>query len=114
MGIWVVIVAVAVGYLLLRPKAPASVAPTDEARQLVQRVGELIVLPTDENPTIATIADPERLKGQAFFARAKVGDKVLIYTKAKKAILYDPEAHRIVEVAPVNIGAGAGTTPTPP
>ena len=40
----------------------------------------------------------------SFFSKAKVGDKVIIYTNARKAILYDPVAGKIVEVAPVNIG----------
>ena len=75
----------------------------EEAKNLVATVSRLIVLPTDEDPTIATISDPEKLKDQPFFANAKVGDKVLIYSKAKKAILYDPESDKIVEVAPLNI-----------
>ena len=72
--------------------------------QIVTRVGELIVLPEGENPTIATVSDPERLRDQPFFAKAKVGDQVLIYTNAHKAILYDPKQHKILEVAPLNIG----------
>ncbi|MDP3784690.1 MAG: hypothetical protein Q8R12_01275 [bacterium] len=86
--------------LKLNPQRAAQEGVSD----VVKRVGELIVLPEGETPTVATVTDPERLKAQPFFERAKVGDRVLIYTNARKAILYDPAAHKIVEVAPVNIG----------
>lgn len=76
----------------------------DEVKKLVAQVGKLIVLPEGEVPTLATVSDPEKLKGQPFFAKAKTGDKVLIYANAKKAILYNPESNKIVEVAPINIG----------
>lgn len=79
----------------------------EEIAKLIARVGNLIVLPEGETPTIATVADPQKLKDQAFFARAKTGDKVLIYTNAKKALLYDVENNKIVEVAPINIGTPA-------
>lgn len=75
----------------------------DDARVLIEEVSKLISLPQDEEPTIATVSDPKLLKDQAFFANAKTGDKVLIYTKAKKAILYDPVNKKIIEVAPLNI-----------
>ena len=65
---------------------------------------EFIVLPEDEQPTIATVSDPEVLKGQPFFAKAKKGFKVLIYANAKKSILYDPFENKVVETASMNIG----------
>jgi hypothetical protein len=76
----------------------------DEVKSLIDEVGKLLVLPDNEQPTIATVTDLAKLKDQPFFAQAKVGDKVLIYTKAQKAILYDPVEKKIVEVAPVNLG----------
>ena len=82
---------------------PSKVEEAEIAR-LVEVVGVHIVLPKDETPTIATVADPEALKGQTFFIDAKKGDKVLIYTNAKKAILYDPVLDKIVTVAPLTIG----------
>ena len=76
----------------------------EDTEKLVAKVGKLIVLPEGETPTVATVSDPEKLKDQAFFAKAKTGDKVLIYTNARKALLYDVENNKIVEVAPINIG----------
>lgn len=81
----------------------------DEVKSVVERVGKLIVLPEGETPTVATVTDPERLRGQPFFEKAKEGYKVLIYAKTRKAILYDPNQNKIVEVAPLNTG-----TITPP
>ena len=73
-----------------------------EAMELSLEVGKIMVVPEDEVPTIATVSDPELLKDQAFFRNAKKGDKVLIYTQAGRAILYDPIAKKIIEVAPID------------
>lgn len=76
----------------------------EKVREVVELVGQLIVLPEGETPTVATVTDPERLRDQPFFAKSRAGDKVLIYTNARKAILYRPFEHKLVEVAPLNIG----------
>ena len=87
-----------------------TLAANQQTQALLDAVGKLIELPKDETPTIATVSDVSKLQGQPFFSKAKNGDKVLIYTKNRKAILYDPAANIIVEVAPVNIGE---VTPSP-
>lgn len=85
-----------------------------EVAALLDRISQLILLPADEQPTVATVADPDKLKDQLFFKNSHKGDKVLIYTKARKAVLYDPVAHKIIEVAPVSIGSETAGTTTPP
>ena len=85
----------------------------NEVNDLISEVGKLVALPEGETPTIATITDIEKIKGQPFFQKAKNGDKVLIYTNAKKAILYDPNAKKIIDVAPINIGSPSGQTTSP-
>jgi hypothetical protein len=82
---------------------PDAIAKSQNAA-LVEKIGILVFLPKDETPTLATVSDPELLKNQPFFADAKKGDKVLIYTNAKKAILYDPVANKIVNMAAINMG----------
>lgn len=88
-------------------------AAQEEVRKLVLEVGKLIDLPTGEDPTVATVADVSKLQGQPFFAKAKNGDKVLIYTQAKKAILYDPKLKKIIDVAPVNLGSPSAQLAAP-
>lgn len=75
----------------------------NEVNYLVDKVGDLMFLPIGEIPTVATVSEPEKLKNQDFFKDAKKGDKVLIYTVARKAILYDPLADKIITIAPVSL-----------
>lgn len=70
---------------------------------LVAHVGTLVLLPQGEEPTIATVTDLDALKGQAFFANATLGDKVLMYPKAQEAVLYDPSQGKVIQIAPLTV-----------
>lgn len=79
---------------------PEKVAQAEIA-DIVQKAGKIISLPKDETPILATVSDSDKLKDQPFFAEAKNDDKLLIYTKAKKAILYRPSSNMVVNVGPL-------------
>jgi hypothetical protein len=87
---------------------------SQEVSRLVSDVGKLMILPTNEVPTIASVADVELLRNQPFFHLAENGDKVLIYNQAKKAILYRQKIHKIIEVAPVNVTPSSQSAQTIP
>lgn len=95
----------AVGYLAYERYWVSTPADTNAqvVESTLEAVARHIVLPEDEEPTVATVTTLEPLAGQPFFKNAKVGDRVIIYTQAQKAILYDPVADRLVEVAPLAI-----------
>ncbi len=82
---------------------------SNSVEDIIKKVSKLIVLPQDEKPTVATVSDLEKLQGQQFFSQAKIGDKVLIYANARKAILYDPLADKVINVAPLNIKSPEAT-----
>jgi len=83
-------------------------AQTEDQKVYIEKAARHIVMPEGETPTVLTVTDKERLSGQAFFAHAKNGDKVIVFSAAKKAFLYDPDADRIIEVGPV-IASGSGS-----
>lgn len=89
---------------------PATGVP--QVEDLVERVGKLMELPSSETPTVAAVSDVTKLQGQQFFANAKNGDQVLIYSQAKKAILYRPSVNKIIEVGPVNLTPSEAPTQT--
>jgi len=84
----------------------------EEIKSVIGDINRFMELPKDEQPTLATITDKEKLKDQDFFKNAQNGDKVLIYTKAKKAILYRPSTGKVIEFAPLILGATEGATPS--
>ena len=89
-------------------------AATKQVKDVTGQVGKLMLLPGNETPTVYTIGDVSKLKEQAFFADAKDGDKVLVYSKKKQAILFRPSVNKIVTVAPVNISSDSSLTPQKP
>ena len=85
-------------------------AAKEEVKALTARVGTLIELPNEE-PTVATVSDKEKLADQPFFAKSENGDKVLIYPQSKKAILYRPSIGKVIEVSTLNVSPEGNASP---
>jgi hypothetical protein len=103
----IILAAIAAGYFYDKyNKLSLNEATISEnaINDLVKKVGKIIDLPVGESPVMATITDTTPLADNPFFANAKVGDQVLLYTVSRKAFLYDPVANIVVEVASLNIG----------
>ncbi|MEI7891198.1 MAG: LytR C-terminal domain-containing protein [bacterium] len=92
-------------------KAIAGDIAKDEIAGYVLKIGKFMILPEGEQPTMATVADKEKLSSQAFFAKAENGDKVLFFSKSQKAILYRPSKNMIIEATAMTGGLPTGTTP---
>lgn len=80
----------------------ASSAATRQINDTLTKVSKLVIVPIGEKPSVATVSNADKLKGQTFFANARDGDKVIVYAKAKQAILYRPSTNQIVTMAPVS------------
>lgn len=85
-------------------KGPALMK--NEEKELVAEISKSLTLPEDEEPTVATVTDPEKLTDQFFFKDVEKGDRLLIYQNARKVILYRPSEKRVVEVGVVSVKQG--------
>ncbi len=85
-------------------QSPDAAAETEkEIAEVVQKVGVLTELPTDQIPVLATVTEKEKLVAQPFFARAENGDKVLFYTALGRAILYRPSTNKIIDMTVIAV-----------
>ncbi len=84
-------------------------APTptkDEIKKLVTQVGKHFLLPANETPHAITLANVDSLKkNQPFFANAKNGNILLVYSR--EVILYDPVIDKVINVAQIRIAPSA-------
>lgn len=81
----------------------------EQVSEVVARVSKFIVVPEDEEPTVAVLRDTATLaERQPFYRGAKDGDILVIYSS--RAIIYDPKANKLVHVGPIT---RAESTPTP-
>jgi hypothetical protein len=82
-------------------KTNPEIAAQDTKQRVVNAVGKLYNVPREE-PTMARVSDVTKLRdSQEFFKNAQNGDYMLIYVKAKLAVLYREGANRIVNAGPV-------------
>ncbi len=71
--------------------------------QVAQKVASVYDAPS-EKPSVAQVADKSKLSSQAFFQNAQKGDYVLIYPKAKIALIYRASTNKVVNIGPISTG----------
>ena len=86
----------------------------EQTQELLTKVGKVLVLPQEKNPVVAIINDVELLaSNQDFYKDAHDGDKLIIYQNARKAIIFDEDANKVVNVGPVFYNNADGTAQPP-
>lgn len=99
----------AAGYLfwqndqLRNDPSTSQEAATNQANEIKAKVAQLIEVPADETPTLATVTDKEKLADQPFFANAENGDVILLFPEAKKAYIYRESENKLINVGPIAI-----------
>jgi hypothetical protein len=98
-------------------KNPDQIAQ-EQALKITRQVAQLMQLPTDETPNVASVADKSKVANQPFFKNVENGDVLLVYTKNMEAILYRPSINKIIQVGPIyndnsKTQTQVATTPVP-
>lgn len=87
--------------IFMQNRNNGSASGKTKSEEVIRKVSELYLLPTNEQPTVAEIKDKTSLQSQDFYKQAENGDFVLVYEKAKLAVLYRESLHKLVKVSPV-------------
>lgn len=90
------------GYFYYRSRHTPEAVKSAEIKVLSETIGQFVLVPEGEEPTIATVTDKEKLSGKEFFQKAENGDKILIYAVSGRAILYRPSIKKIVDMTTVS------------
>lgn len=108
-GLLIVALLALIAVLLMRsPDSDSKEAGEAKSNAIVEKVGNLYLLPEGEEPTVAAIQDKTKMTdNKAFFLKAENGDYLLIYKEAKLALIYREGENKLVNVAPVNFDAAA-------
>lgn len=88
-------------YQTLKKNPAASTEQTNKA--LLTKLGKIMELPTDEDPQIAAITDKTKLGEDPFFTNAKNDDYIIVYSKARKIIIYREGENKIINQGPFSI-----------
>ena len=81
----------------------------EQTKALLAKIGQLLVLPQNEEPVVATIQDVEVLAStQDFYKDAENGQKLVVYSAARKAIIYDEAKNKLVNVGPLVVTNAEG------
>jgi hypothetical protein len=74
-----------------------DLARQEEINILVNKIGKIMKLPADEEPTLITVTNGSALENQRFFKNVQNGDKIILYQEAQKGILFRPSQGKIIE-----------------
>lgn len=88
--------------------------PQMEIKEILAKVGKLIELPEGEEPTVATVQDAEQIRSQPFFAKAQNGYRVILFTNARMAILFDELNNKLINVGTINVGTSSASPSVAP
>lgn len=90
-----VILFIAVGLLFNRYVIKGS-SENKDLSLAKTKVGKLILLPTNEEPTLAEVTDNKTIKDAVLAKSSKNGDQILFYTKSRLVVVYRPSINKIV------------------
>ena len=92
------IVILATGGLWYKNSRKSDPYDPKTVSQVIQNVGNHIILPNGETPKVVRVTNPDLLKNNNFFVNSKKDDRVLIYRQSNMVILYRPSIDKIVKV----------------
>ncbi len=75
----------------------------DKNKALLDKLSKITQLPSGEEPQIAAVEDKSKLGNDQFFNGVENGDYIIIYTKARRILVYRESANKIINQGPFSV-----------
>lgn len=100
----VTIVGISVGATILgQSLLPSKTQSQIDIASVKAAVSKLMILPDNEEPTLASVQDKSKLTDEFLRSKTENGDKVLVYTNNHLVIVYRPSIQKIAAVGVANV-----------
>ncbi len=106
-AVLLIIIAAVVAVVVLRQ----SSSGVPEVDQVLDKVGKHYVVPSDETPALITVVDGNKLTSAYLKKFAKTGDKVLLYKKQRRVVIYRPSVDKIVDIGVLQLDSVDSSQP---
>src|SRR5262245_20260942 len=71
--------------------------PEAEQQRWTSELGSVMIMPT-EKPMITTVLDKTKLNNKTLSEQAQNGDRLYIFSRAKRVVLYRPTLKKVVNI----------------
>lgn len=97
LSILLIIAVVVGGFWYWQYHKTADKNPESEQRRWTSELSKVIVMP-DEKPLITTVLDKTKLTNETLASQAQNGDRLYIFAKSERLVLYRPADKRVVNM----------------
>lgn len=86
---------------MLDPQARIEERNEAETHTVLNRLGQILLIDTEDDPTVAKVEDVEKLKqsNEEFYKNIEQGDYLILYPE--QAIIYRMDEDKIINIAPI-------------
>jgi len=81
-------------------KKNPAVTNEDTNKRILTSLGKILKLPDDESPQVAAVEDKSKLGSDVFFKDVENGDFLVVYSKARRIIVYRESNNQIINQGP--------------
>ncbi|MET1033133.1 MAG: hypothetical protein ABWX94_01395 [Candidatus Saccharimonadales bacterium] len=97
LSVLLVIAVIAGGFWYWQYHKTADKNPESEQRRWTSELSKVIIMP-DEKPLITTVLDKTKLTNETLASQAQNGDRLYIFAKSERLVLYRPADKRVVNM----------------
>lgn len=92
-----VLAIAASGFWFVQYREAQANNPSTQQKQLVSQLSKLIEMPSGQ-PVITTVIDKSKLTNKTLASQAQNGDRLFIFAKSKRLVLYRPSDKKVVDM----------------